>query len=75
MSSPSKADMFWKILSSSGVTAGLFSKVTNLHNEREGRKKSRHRGKGKRKRRGNEHKGNDKRENGKGGPKKKKVAD
>lgn len=29
--SPNSADMFWKILSSSGVTAGLFSKVTNLY--------------------------------------------
>lgn len=34
VSSPSNADMFWKILSSSGVIAGLFSKVTNLHYER-----------------------------------------
>lgn len=33
VSSPSKADMFWKILSSSGVMAGLFSKVTNLHDD------------------------------------------
>lgn len=32
--SPNKADMFWKILSSSGVIAGLFSKVTNLHDKR-----------------------------------------
>lgn len=32
---PSKADMFWNILSSSGVIAGLFSKVTNLSRERE----------------------------------------
>lgn len=35
--SPIKADMFWKIRNSSGVMAGLFSKVTNLHNEREWR--------------------------------------
>lgn len=35
-SSPNKADMFWKILSNSGVTAGLFSKVTNLYDERMG---------------------------------------
>lgn len=27
---PNKADMFWKIRSSSGVMAGQFSKVTNL---------------------------------------------
>lgn len=27
---PNKADMFWKIRSSSGVIAGQFSKVTNL---------------------------------------------
>lgn len=31
---PNKADMFWKIRSSSGVIAGLFSKVTNLEDDR-----------------------------------------
>lgn len=35
VSSPSRADMFWKILSSSGVMAGLFSKVTNLCDQRQ----------------------------------------
>lgn len=33
---PSRAGMFWKILSSSGVIAGLFSNVTNLQDERKG---------------------------------------
>ncbi len=38
--SPNKADMFWKILSNSGVMAGLFSKVTNLQSEREGKRRT-----------------------------------
>lgn len=37
---PNKADMFWKILSSSGVMAGLFSKVTNLWDEGSGMEES-----------------------------------